>query len=135
MTFDTAAGRIVIAVAEGAPTGPQSSLITAVPAAIPLAPDAGRAVVLTARGMLVLDFPTTDGGLTVVRYTGAAAGGATIVKTGDMSYENILVETHGKVGLIRLNRPGAERLSSPLMAELGAALAAFEADPAMAAWC
>ena len=49
-----------------------------------------------------------------------------------MSYENILVETHGKVGLIRLNRPQAlNALSSPLMAELGAALAAFEADPAI----
>ena len=40
-----------------------------------------------------------------------------------MSYENILVETHGKVGLIRLNRPQAlNALSSPLMAELGTAL-------------
>ena len=49
-----------------------------------------------------------------------------------MSYENILVETFGKVGLIRLNRPQAlNALSSPLMAKLGAALAAFEADPAI----
>ena len=37
-----------------------------------------------------------------------------------------------QVGLIRLNRPQAlNALSSPLMAELGAALAAFEADPAI----
>jgi enoyl-CoA hydratase len=46
-----------------------------------------------------------------------------------MSYENILVETRGKVGLITLNRPKALNALSPeLMRELGAALAAFEAD-------
>ena len=47
-----------------------------------------------------------------------------------MDYENIIVETHGKVGLIRLNRPKAlNALSSPLMRDVGAALASFEADP------
>jgi enoyl-CoA hydratase len=46
-----------------------------------------------------------------------------------MSYENILVETRGKVGLITLNRPKALNALSPdLMRELGAALTAFEAD-------
>jgi enoyl-CoA hydratase len=46
-----------------------------------------------------------------------------------MAYENILVETRGHVGLITLNRPKAlNALSSTLMAELTAALDAFEAD-------
>ncbi len=46
-----------------------------------------------------------------------------------MAYENILVETHGKVGLIRLNRPNAlNALSTPLIEDVNAALAAFEAD-------
>jgi enoyl-CoA hydratase len=47
-----------------------------------------------------------------------------------MAYENILVETRGKVGLITLNRPKALNALSPaLMRELAAALDAFEADP------
>ena len=46
-----------------------------------------------------------------------------------MSYENILVETKGKVGIIRLNRPQAlNALNSALIAEFHAAIAAFEAD-------
>ena len=46
-----------------------------------------------------------------------------------MSYENIIVETRGKVGLIRLNRPQAlNALNSALVRELDAALDAFEAD-------
>jgi enoyl-CoA hydratase len=46
-----------------------------------------------------------------------------------MAYENIVVETKGHVGLITLNRPKAlNALSSPLVAELGQALDAFEAD-------
>jgi enoyl-CoA hydratase len=46
-----------------------------------------------------------------------------------MSYENILVETRGRVGLVTLNRPKAlNALNDALMDELGAALAAFEAD-------
>jgi enoyl-CoA hydratase len=46
-----------------------------------------------------------------------------------MSYQNILVETHDKVGLIRLNRPKAlNALSDDLMSELGAALLAFDAQ-------
>ncbi len=46
-----------------------------------------------------------------------------------MQYENILVETHGKVGLIRLNRPAAlNALSEQLMDELGAALLEFDED-------
>jgi enoyl-CoA hydratase len=47
-----------------------------------------------------------------------------------MSYETILVETRGRVGLIRLNRPKAlNALNSQLNAELGHAIAAFDADP------
>jgi enoyl-CoA hydratase len=46
-----------------------------------------------------------------------------------MSYETIIVETHGRVGLIRLNRPQAlNALNSKLNAELGEALAAFDGD-------
>src|SRR5579864_9401445 len=45
------------------------------------------------------------------------------------TYENILVETRGAVGLIRLNRPKAlNALSTPLINDLGAALDVFEAD-------
>jgi enoyl-CoA hydratase len=46
-----------------------------------------------------------------------------------MAYQNIIVETRGKVGLIRLNRPQAlNALNRALMAELTQALDAFEAD-------
>src|SRR5690242_9531628 len=47
-----------------------------------------------------------------------------------MAYENIIVETRGKVGLIRLNRPQAlNALNRALVADLSRALDAFEADP------
>jgi enoyl-CoA hydratase len=46
-----------------------------------------------------------------------------------MEYANILVETQGKVGLIRLNRPKAlNALNDQLMDELGDALGKFDAD-------
>ena len=46
-----------------------------------------------------------------------------------MSYETILVETKGRVGIIRLNRPQAlNALNSALNAELAQAVAAFDAD-------
>jgi len=49
-----------------------------------------------------------------------------------MNYENIIVETHGAVGLIRLNRPKALNALSPeLMVELTHALDTFEADDAV----
>jgi enoyl-CoA hydratase len=49
-----------------------------------------------------------------------------------MTYENILVETHDKVALIRLNRPKAlNALNTELIDELNAALDGFEADPAI----
>ncbi len=48
--------------------------------------------------------------------------------------EMILVETHGAVGLVRLNRPQAlNALCDQLMAELGEQLLAFDADPAIGA--
>ena len=46
------------------------------------------------------------------------------------SYETILVETRGRVGLITLNRPQAlNALNSTLVGELNRALDGFEADP------
>jgi enoyl-CoA hydratase len=46
-----------------------------------------------------------------------------------MTYENILVETRDRVGLITLNRPKAlNALNDALMDELGAALQALDAD-------
>ncbi|MCA0451062.1 MAG: enoyl-CoA hydratase/isomerase family protein, partial [Proteobacteria bacterium] len=51
-----------------------------------------------------------------------------------MAYENILVETNGAVGIIRLNRPKAlNALCAALITELGQALDAFEADDAIGA--
>ncbi|MDE2006779.1 MAG: enoyl-CoA hydratase [Rhodospirillales bacterium] len=50
------------------------------------------------------------------------------------TYETILVETRGAVGLIRLNRPAAmNALCDQLMRELGTQLRAFDADPAIGA--
>jgi enoyl-CoA hydratase len=47
-----------------------------------------------------------------------------------MRYENILVETRGRVGLVTLNRPKAlNALADKLVTEIGQALDAFEADP------
>ncbi|ALV26730.1 enoyl-CoA hydratase [Pannonibacter phragmitetus] len=46
-----------------------------------------------------------------------------------MAYENILTEKRGKVGIITLNRPKAlNALNAALMAEVAAALDAYEAD-------
>ena len=46
-----------------------------------------------------------------------------------MSYQNILTETRGRVGLITLNRPKAlNALNDALMDDLGDALAKFDAD-------
>jgi enoyl-CoA hydratase len=51
-----------------------------------------------------------------------------------MSYENITVETLGRVAVIRLNRPKAlNALNDALMNELGAALAQADADDAIGA--
>jgi enoyl-CoA hydratase len=51
-----------------------------------------------------------------------------------MAYENLLVETRGKAGLITLNRPKALNALSPdLMRELSQALVAFDADDAIGA--
>jgi enoyl-CoA hydratase len=47
-----------------------------------------------------------------------------------MTYQNIIVETKGRVGIIRLNRPAARNaLNMTLKAELGEAVKAFDADP------
>jgi len=46
-----------------------------------------------------------------------------------MSYQNIVAETRGRVGVIRLNRPQAlNALNRELIAELTAAIEAFDAD-------
>ena len=51
-----------------------------------------------------------------------------------MTYENILTETRGRVGLVTLNRPKQlNALNDALMNELGQALAAFENDDAIGA--
>jgi enoyl-CoA hydratase len=51
-----------------------------------------------------------------------------------MAYQNIIVETRGPVGLIRLNRPKAmNALNNALIADLGQALDGFEADAAIGA--
>jgi enoyl-CoA hydratase len=51
-----------------------------------------------------------------------------------MTYETIIAEPRGKVGLITLNRPKAlNALNSQVLSELVAALGAFDADPAIGA--
>ena len=50
------------------------------------------------------------------------------------TYENILVETRGAVGIITLNRPKAlNALNSGLIRDVGAALDGFEKDSAIRA--
>ncbi|RYZ32647.1 MAG: enoyl-CoA hydratase, partial [Sphingobacteriales bacterium] len=47
-----------------------------------------------------------------------------------MEYADLLIENHGKVAVIRLNRPKAmNALNDNMMNELGQALHAFDADP------
>jgi enoyl-CoA hydratase len=51
-----------------------------------------------------------------------------------MTYASIIVETHGRVGLIRLNRPQAlNALNQALIDELNVALGLFEKDTAIGA--
>jgi enoyl-CoA hydratase len=51
-----------------------------------------------------------------------------------MAYENIIVETRGRVGVVTLNRPKAlNALNDALMDELGEALAKFDADEGIGA--
>jgi enoyl-CoA hydratase len=50
-----------------------------------------------------------------------------------MTYQTIIVETRGKVGVIRLNRPQAlNALNSVVVAELSGAIDGFETDPLVA---
>ena len=50
-----------------------------------------------------------------------------------MTHQHIIVETRGKVGIVRLNRPQAlNALNAALIAELDKAIEAFEAAPAIA---
>ena len=76
-----------------------------------------------------------DGGLS--RGSGGAGSGPGLRPAHDnapnaersMSYQNILVETKGRVGIIRFNRPQAlNALNAALVDELNAAIDAFEAD-------
>ncbi len=47
-----------------------------------------------------------------------------------MAYKNVIVETQGKVGLIRFNRPQAlNALNTEMVGEMAEAIAGFEADP------
>lgn len=49
-----------------------------------------------------------------------------------MSYQNIIVETQGRVGIIKLNRPQAlNALNRALIEELTKAIDGFEADEAI----
>lgn len=51
-----------------------------------------------------------------------------------MTFETILVETHGKVALVTLNRPKAlNALNTQVLADLTAAFRAFDADPGISA--
>ena len=51
-----------------------------------------------------------------------------------MAYQHIITEERGRVGLVTLNRPQAlNALCTPLIEELGTALAAFEADAGIGA--
>lgn len=51
-----------------------------------------------------------------------------------MTYENILVETHGSVGVVKLNRPQQlNALNSQTMEELTRAVEAFDRDPQIGA--
>src|SRR5436190_5724933 len=51
-----------------------------------------------------------------------------------MNYQNLLIETHGRVGVIRLNRPQRmNALNDALASELATALAEFDADPGIGA--
>lgn len=51
-----------------------------------------------------------------------------------MTYEHILTEVHGRVGLVRFNRPKAlNALNLALMQETATALEAFDADPGIGA--
>jgi enoyl-CoA hydratase len=50
-----------------------------------------------------------------------------------MSYQHLIVETRGKVGIIRLNRPQAlNALNAALVSELSGAIDGFETDPLVA---
>jgi len=50
-----------------------------------------------------------------------------------MTHQNIIVETRGKIGIIRLNRPQAlNALNAALIGELSQAVQAFEADAGIA---
>ena len=53
-----------------------------------------------------------------------------------VTYENIQIETRGRVGIIRLNRPKAlNALCADLVRELGQALDTFEKDPDIGCLC
>jgi enoyl-CoA hydratase len=50
-----------------------------------------------------------------------------------MTYQHIVAETRGKIGIVRLNRPQVlNALNAALVAEVAQAVGAFEADPGIA---
>jgi enoyl-CoA hydratase len=58
-----------------------------------------------------------------------AAGESPLGKGWSLVYQHIIVETHDKVGLVRLNRPQVlNALNTSLIDELDLALQAFESD-------
>jgi enoyl-CoA hydratase/carnithine racemase len=60
----------------------------------------------------------------------SATIGVLIMKGCPMEYADLLIENHGKVAVIRLNRPKAmNALNDNMMNELGDALYKFDADP------
>jgi enoyl-CoA hydratase len=68
------------------------------------------------------------------RPPGGAAKLVGNIEEADMEFQNILVETRGRVGLVTLNRPKAlNALNDQLMDELGTALLGFDGDEGIGA--
>src|SRR5262249_47122926 len=89
---------------------------------------AGRALDLLLPGVPALSHGRIASGRRL-RYLITSQGRGEIA----MTYQNLIVETRGKVGIIRLNRPQAlNALNAALVAELSGAIDGFETDPLVA---